>query len=726
MADKNKRSTGWKSLIRLLVAVMLLVPFTAVAEDSLSGYAGLIPDGRGTVDSARYFDFAYSRGKSYRKMPALRLQEKFRLDKPAGVAMAGNAEGGQTVVCGVKLPGYVSGVFFSRDDRPGDFQWPNNTNRLMPWPFRTLGDLNDRDYPGIPSNAGPSLPGDALLLKLADDEWILLKAVAGKNSLSCLQVDAAGELDVYTSTLGKDSLGGSEPAFIYAQGSSPFLVFREVYEKLRESVPENRADFRERKEYYEAFEYLGWCSWEHYHFDIDQQKLLEDLKCIEASPLPVRFVLIDDGHLQNKAQMLTSFQPDGKKFPDGWTRIMEVKKRNKIKWVGLWYNFTGYWQGISPENDFPESVRHSLYPYRGTLLPGRTSDDITRFYRYYLSTLKNYGFDFLKIDNQSFMLPLYMGGNEAVRQARDCNIALEREAHRLKLGLVNCMAQNVLNIDNTLYSSVSRVSIDYKKFDRAMAKSHLYQSYVNTLLQGQTVWPDHDMFHSCDSVCGEMMARSKAVSGGPVYLSDAPADFKAELVEPLVDKRGKVFRPAAPAVPYPADLGVNPIFGGKAFRVFAPVGDEAMAVVCYNLNDTSVCDSVETEVKAVDYCLKDAFSGGGEGVCPDKMLVYDWKKGDAHVLEEQENVVLKGFSDRLLFLCPVRQGWAVVGLAEKYLSPATVQIVSRTRRKLVVDVLESGHLKVWEDGEEGGKLHTIKVECGKRGKQRIELKYGML
>ena len=65
---------------------------------------------------------------------------------------------------------------------------------------------------------------------------------------------------------------------------------------------------------------------------------------------------------------------------------------------------------------------------------------------------------------------------------------------------MNCMAQNILNIDHTQYSSVTRVSIDYKKYDEDMAKSHLFQSYTNTLLQGQTVWPDHDKFHSCDTV----------------------------------------------------------------------------------------------------------------------------------------------------------------------------------------------------------------------------------
>ena len=122
-------------------------------------------------------------------------------------------------------------------------------------------------------------------------------------------------------------------------------------------------------------------------------------------------------------------------------------------------------------------------------------------------------FDFLKVDNQAFTLPLYMGSTEVVRQAKECNLALEKQTHAQQVGLMNCMAQNVLNTDHTLHSGVARVSIDYKKYNENMAKSHLFQSYTNTLLQGQTVWPDHDMFHSSDTICGSLMARSKAISG---------------------------------------------------------------------------------------------------------------------------------------------------------------------------------------------------------------------
>ena len=227
---------------------------------------------------------------------------------------------------------------------------------------------------------------------------------------------------------------------------------------------------RTEKDYFEAFRYLGWCTWEHYHYDIDENKITNDIEAIEASKIPIRYVLIDDGHLANKNRQLTGFMPDKKRFPSGWGNIISHKKDDKIKWMGLWYSLSGYWMGLSPENDFPTDIQHILYRQNQCLLPGKDSANIRTFYHYYVSSLKEHGFDFLKVDNQAFTLPLYMGGIESIRQAADCNRSLEEEMHRQKMGLMNCMAQNVINTDHVLYSNSTRVSIDYKKYNENMAK----------------------------------------------------------------------------------------------------------------------------------------------------------------------------------------------------------------------------------------------------------------
>ncbi|WP_420536020.1 Sip1-related alpha-galactosidase [Culturomica massiliensis] len=660
--------------------------------------------------------FLYERGKSFDTVPAYAMRVPVDLRQHAAEKIWEEKqlpEAQTTLIYKLILPEYVEGVFFSRDFRAGDHSWPNNTNRLLPWYFKKIADLRADDYPGIPSNGKVCVAGDALLLHLKDGKCLFLKAVAGENSLSWFRVNTDGTVNVLVSTLGLDTLNGKVPFLLSSSDTSVYGTLDKAYKKLTADRRIADLSARKDKKWYEPFSYLGWCTWEHYYRNINEGQLEKDICRIEESGLPVRYVLIDDGHVRNKAEQLTSFKPDSLKFPSGWAPLLNMRDPDKIRWMGLWYGFPGFWQGIALENDFPEYVRKHLYVFQHSLLPGKRSEDIEAYYRYYLESLRSYGFDFLKIDVQSFVLPLYMGGRRVIYQARECNKALEKEAHRLGLGLINCMAQNVLNTDHTRYSAVTRVSIDYKKFDEDMARSHLFQSYMNTLWLGQTVWPDHDMFHSCDTVCGGMMARSKAVSGGPVYLSDAPEDFAGELIWPLVNEEGLLYRPEAPAVPAPESVFTNPVYSGKAFRVIAPVGERAMAMICYNLNKASEYRNITAVLRREDYLRRECMTGKRVSM-PEQMVVYDWESRKAEILEDSLQVDLKGFCDRLLYFCPVTDGWAVIGLQEKYLSPATVNIVSCHPHRLVVDVADCGILKVWCDSGETPGLRSIAVDKPQR------------
>lgn len=656
--------------------------------------------------------FVYEKGKSLMNVPAYRMEKAIdasALSTPV-LYEEQTPAGKQTVVYTVALPPYVRGVFFSRDSRPGDYEWPNNTNRLLPWMFNRLEEITRDDYSGIPSNSRPSLLGDALLVQLADGNYLYMKALSGPNSLSWFQVNEDGSLSLYLSTLGEDCLPEKNPLLLSRRASSVYEVLRRSYDALIGNPAVSALRKRTDKNYFEAFDYLGWCTWEHYHYDIDENKILRDIDTIESSGIPIRYVLIDDGHIANTRRQMTSLQPDKARFPNGWTNIMKRKREDGIKWMGLWYALSGYWEGISAGNDFPQELQKTLYPYNGRLLPGRSDGNIRAFYRYFVGILKSQGFDFLKIDNQSFTLPLYMGGTSAIRQAKACNLALEEQTHRQKVGLMNCMAQNVLNTDHTRYSAVTRVSIDYKKYDENMAKSHLFQSYTNTLLQGQTVWPDHDMFHSSDSVCGSLMARSKAISGGPVYLSDSPKDFVKEHILPLIDEKGKIFRPTAPAIPTPESVFTHPMHDGKAYRVFAPTGNAAVSLICYNLNVSPEHCRVTAHIRPSDYLLREAFDKPA-ATEQERVVLYDWKAGTAEELKEEKTVELNGFTDELFHLCPIRNGWAVIGIQEKYLSPATVEILSSTPRKLRLRVLCPGHLKVYAEANEKQELKSIYIDA---------------
>jgi hypothetical protein len=46
-------------------------------------------------------------------------------------------------------------------------------------------------------------------------------------------------------------------------------------------------------------------------------------------------------------------------------------------------------------------------------------------------------------------------------------------------------------------------------------------------------------------------------------------------------------------------------------------------------------------------------------------------------------------------LCPIREGWAVIGRTDKYLSPAAAEVLSVTSEELRLRLVESGPLAIW-------------------------------
>jgi hypothetical protein len=77
------------------------------------------------------------------------------------------------------------------------------------------------------------------------------------------------------------------------------------------------------------------------------------------------------------------------------------------------------------------------------------------------------------------------------------------------------------------------------------------------------------------------------------------------------------------------------------------------------------------------------------------LLFYDAYAGTARPMRGEESFVLERFDDRLMFLCPIRSGWSVIGRTDKYLSPSTVRIVLESPAELLLEVAESGPVTIW-------------------------------
>jgi len=84
----------------------------------------------------------------------------------------------------------------------------------------------------------------------------------------------------------------------------------------------------------------------------------------------------------------------------------------------------------------------------------------------------------------------------------------------------------------------------------------------NSLWMGQIIQPDWDMFQS-DHQCAKFHAGSRAICGGPVYVSDSVGSHDFELIKKLVFPDGTVPKCIYFPLPTRDCLFRNPLFDQK-------------------------------------------------------------------------------------------------------------------------------------------------------------------
>lgn len=98
------------------------------------------------------------------------------------------------------------------------------------------------------------------------------------------------------------------------------------------------------------FRYLGWCSWDAFYLEVSEEKIREKAEELRAKKVPVRWMLIDDGWMTAKGELLADYKPDQEKFPQGFKEMTEdIRALGDIRWFGVWHALGGYWGGICRE-----------------------------------------------------------------------------------------------------------------------------------------------------------------------------------------------------------------------------------------------------------------------------------------------------------------------------------------------------------------------------------------
>ena len=549
-----------------------------------------------------------------------------------------------------------------------------------------------------------------LLLKVGANDYLAVLPLCGDQAWAWL-APTRGRFELKLGTRGPDAVDGNLPVVAWARANAPYAACHQVWQMVcRHPLFQPWIKLREQKSYPEMFKYLGWCSWEGYHHGISEENMVAEMTGLTASPVPVRYILVDDGHFDP-----ASLAPDATKFPHGYKPLTDLRSETGIRWVGMWHALLGNARAMALNQ--PAAILDAMMRApNGRMVPKPNAKSIETFLRYMMRDSAQDEIDFIKMDFIGTLLPVYAGSlqelplapfpktdEHAIGNPSQATTLYARIYQKIAAetfhGLMNCNWLVPHFIFNSGDSVVGRCSSDYKLGDLEKAKAHLFESYTAMPWLGQIAWGDQDMFHSSDPVAGRMMAVSKAISGGPVYLSDHYDKLVPAVIRPLCYQDGLLLRPLAPASPLPEDL-FQPLNAPALLRVAAPLANHCAAILFYNLNGPAPGKgpTFSKPLSPADYQSAAGLLQPFPGPWPlpkEGLIAYDWTTAKAWKLETETNITITGFGDRLFQLSPIHDGWSVIGRTDKYLPAAAVEAIHFTAGQLYIRLHEQGPFAIW-------------------------------
>ncbi len=333
---------------------------------------------------------------------------------------------------------------------------------------------------------------------------------------------------------------------------NPYTCVENIY---KDAMPEYFM-LRQDRIYPERLKYFGFCSWDAFYTDVTAAGLEEKLKEFKEKGIPIHWLLIDDGWMQVKEKRLCCFKEDFRKFPEGLKVFVEkIKREYGVKKVGVWHSMQGYWHGIEPYSElFCEQKENLVQTAAGYWVPAWEEGKAFGFWNAWHDYLKKQGIDFVKVDNQG-------GSSEYARNnvsrsfaARVALRALEASA-LVNFGgdILHCMGMGQAEYLGRYATGMTRSSDDFfpKRLDGF--RSHVLQNAYNSYFHGPIYWCDWDMWWTKHPTAVQS-AVLRAVSGGPIYVSDKIGETEAQQLAPLMEKDGRLLMCDVPGRPVLSQL----------------------------------------------------------------------------------------------------------------------------------------------------------------------------
>ena len=262
---------------------------------------------------------------------------------------------------------------------------------------------------------------------------------------------------------------------------------------------------------------------------------------------------------------------------DYWSRtpddlaavVASLHTHHGVRHIIAWHSLSAYWGGVAPEESGHEGVsRYGARLVYASPTPGVAEvepsmlwspavlagvgvvADPATLYADLHAYLAAAGVDGVKVDGQAGagLLGGVLGGGPAAAARFQSALEGSVETHFPGNHVTNCMCHSTENLFRTRATAMVRASDDFYPRDPASSSPHVTACAYNTVFLAGVLHPDYDMFHSRHPAA-RLHAVARAVSGGPVYVSDAPGAHDFSLLKKLVLPDGRILRARLPGRP---------------------------------------------------------------------------------------------------------------------------------------------------------------------------------
>ena len=535
-----------------------------------------------------------------------------------------------------------------------------------------------------------------------ETQFLLLDLVGGEQVLIAPLLDEAMRYTIEGSPDGLVLVGETGDAFrgargglaaYIARGTDPYQLAEQGARAVAARLPGCR--LRTDKPLPDFIDRFGWCTWDAFYHAVDPTGIRAGLTSLRAAGAAVGFLIIDDGWQSTAVQAtgeerLTSFRANAKFDSSLAPTVRMAKEELGVSRVLVWHNIVGYWGGMDP-GDLPgygaQTVARSFgqsllqvqplvnHPVWSQAVTRPDAGGIRRFYDDYHRHLASEGIDGVKVDSQAVIEGVANGSGGRVVLTTAYRRALEDSVHQHFHGrLINCMSHGTETWYLPGASNLNRGSNDFWPNDPTSHGLHIWTNAAVGLWFGAFQTIDWDTFQTRHAM-NWFHAAARAVSGGPVCISDKPGVHDPAVLRAVAMSGGRIPRALDPGRP-----GRSSLYGDTPLLTIVNRNRHGSVVGAFNREQTGATVAIRIGADELPVPITD-------------LAAYGFRTRE--VARSGLALNLAPLEWEVVTLSPISDGLAIFGLAELLNPGGAITNLTWQDGACTIELADGGELVGW-------------------------------